>query len=181
MVHVQRYLGELTYASNLLTLSRLLLLPPTLYFLRRQGTTSPALMCLGAAMLTDALDGMVARQQHTESRLGKVLDPLIDKLFLNSVALALVARGFPRWMVALLLFRDVGIVLAAGVLLLRRNHIAVANWSGKASTTLLTIALLVYTIDGPRSGRPVLLLALVPFGLSFWHYGTRFIGALHAP
>jgi CDP-diacylglycerol--glycerol-3-phosphate 3-phosphatidyltransferase len=40
---------------------------------------------------------------------------------------------------------------------------------------VLTVAVLLYTVDGPRSGRPVLYLALVPFALSFWQYGKLFI------
>ncbi|NTV64537.1 MAG: CDP-alcohol phosphatidyltransferase family protein [Oscillochloris sp.] len=167
---------ELLYPSNLLTLSRLLLLPPTLMFLSRPERRREALACLALTMLTDAVDGPLARSRGEVSRLGELLDPVADKLLLDSTAIMLSrTRGFPWVVTGLLLFRDIGILLAAIVVLGKRAKITTAQSSGKATTVGLTAATLCYIADGPRSGKPTLYLAMIPFGISFVQYGARFI------
>ncbi|GAB4433123.1 MAG: CDP-alcohol phosphatidyltransferase family protein [Chloroflexi bacterium OHK40] len=170
---------ELLYPSNLLTLSRLLLVAPTLAYLRRPERRRAALLCLALAMLTDAVDGPIARARGEESRLGKLLDPIADKLLIDGAAVILSqTRGFPWWATGLLLFRDAGIIAAAVLLLRRRAQISSAELTGKATTALLTLAALLYVADGPRSGKPALYAALVPFALSFVQYGRRFLRAI---
>jgi CDP-diacylglycerol---glycerol-3-phosphate 3-phosphatidyltransferase len=164
-------LRELVYPSNLLTLARLLMLPAGLRYLRRPEDRWRALLVFAVAMLTDALDGPVARQRHEVSQLGKVLDPIADKLMIDTTAIVLSrTRGFPGWVTGLLLLRDLGIVLGALFVYRRRAEITVAHASGKATTLALTIAMLLYVADGPRSGRPTLYLALLPFLYSAAHY-----------
>jgi CDP-diacylglycerol--glycerol-3-phosphate 3-phosphatidyltransferase len=170
---------ELLYPSNLLTIGRLLLVGPTLYLLNRPDRRRAALACLAVAMLTDAVDGPIARSRGEVSRLGEILDPISDKLLIDGAAIILSrTRGFPWWVTALLLFRDLGILTAAALLIRRRSHITTAASAGKLTTALLTVSALLYLADGPRSGRPVLYLALVPFGLSFLQYGRRAIEML---
>jgi CDP-diacylglycerol--glycerol-3-phosphate 3-phosphatidyltransferase len=170
---------ELLYPSNLLTLIRLLLVPPTLAQMRRPERRRAALACLAIAMLTDAVDGPLARSRGEVSRLGELLDPIADKLLIDGSAIILSqTRGFPWWVTGLLLFRDLGILAAAMVVIRRRGQVTTAASTGKLTTVLLTVAALLYLADGPRSGRPALYLALVPFGLSFVQYGRRFIRAM---
>ncbi len=90
-------------------------------------------------------------------------------------------RGFPWAITGLLLFRDIGILLAAVVVLRNRARITTAQSSGKATTVALTAATLCYVADGPRSGRPALALAMVPFTLSFVQYGARFVRMMRDP
>lgn len=165
---------ELLYPSNILTLARLLLVAPTLMFLRRPERRREALACLALAMLTDAVDGPIARSRGEVSRLGELLDPIADKLLLDGAAIILSqTRGFPWWVTGLLLFRDLGILASAVLLIRRRGHITTAASAGKLTTALLALAALLYLADGPRSGRPALYVALVPFSLSFLQYGRR--------
>lgn len=170
---------EILYPSNLLTLSRLLLVPPTLAQLRRPERRRAALFFLAVSMLTDAVDGPIARSRGEVSRLGKLLDPIADKLLIDGSAVILSqTRGFPWWATGLLLFRDLGILAAAVVVMRRRGQITPAATTGKLTTALLTAAALLYVADGPRTGRPALYLAMLPFGLSFVQYGHRFIRAM---
>jgi CDP-diacylglycerol--glycerol-3-phosphate 3-phosphatidyltransferase len=167
---------EFLYPSNMLTLSRLLLLPPTLLALSRPNRRRMALACLALIMLTDAVDGPIARARGEVSRLGELLDPIADKLVLDSTALILSrTRGFPWWVTGLLIFRDMGILAAGALVLRRRAQLTTAQISGKATTLALTAATLCYIADGPRSGQPALWLAMLPFALSFVQYGRRFI------
>lgn len=167
---------ELLYPSNLLTISRLLLAPVTLYLLSKPERQRAALICLAFTMLTDAIDGPIARARGEVSRLGELLDPVADKLLVDGTAIMLSqTRGFPWWATALLLFRDIGILAAAIVVFRRREQITTAASSGKLTTALLTAAALLYVADGPRSGRPALFVAMIPFSLSFFQYGRRFL------
>jgi CDP-diacylglycerol--glycerol-3-phosphate 3-phosphatidyltransferase len=172
---------ELLYPSNLLTLGRLLLVAPTLTLLARPHRRREALICLALAMLTDAVDGPIARARGEVSRLGELLDPIADKLLVDGAAIILSrTRGFPWWATGLLLFRDLGILAAATLLIRRRSQVTTAASAGKLTTAMLTLAALLYLADGPRSGKPALYLALVPFGLSFVQYGRRFLRALRS-
>jgi CDP-diacylglycerol--glycerol-3-phosphate 3-phosphatidyltransferase len=170
---------ELLYPSNLLTIGRLLLVAPTLMLLRRPERRREALACLALAMLTDAVDGPIARARGEVSRLGEIVDPIADKLLIDGSAIILSqTRGFPWWVTGLLLFRDLGILASAILLIKRRGHITTAASAGKLSTALLALAALLYLADGPRSGKPALYVAMVPFGLSFFQYGRRAIEML---
>ncbi len=90
------HMREFFYPSNLLTVARLLMLPAALRSMRRPEERWRALGTLGIAMLTDALDGPIARHRHEISSLGKVLDPIADKLMVDATAVTLSqSRGFP--------------------------------------------------------------------------------------
>lgn len=172
---------ELLYPSNLLTVSRLLLVGPTLALLRRPERRRAALVCLALAVITDAVDGPIARARGEVSRLGELLDPIADKLLLDGTAVILSqTRGFPWWVTGLLLFRDLGILAAAILVIRRRSTVTTAASAGKLTTALLALAALLYLADGPRTGRPALYLALVPFSLSFVQYGRRFLRVMRA-
>ena len=166
---------EFLYPSNILTFIRLGLLPITISYLRRPDRRRAALVCLAITMFTDAVDGPIARARGEVSQLGEILDPIADKLVLDSTALILSqTRGFPWWVTKLLLFRDLGILLAGLLVLRQRSHVTTAQLTGKATTVLLTVAALLYLADRPRLGRVVIWLTLLPFGLSFVQYGIRF-------
>ena len=169
-------LREFLFPSNILTALRLLMVLPTFAAMRRPGGARQAALWLAVAMLTDALDGPIARRRGEVSRLGQLLDPIADKLLIDLSAIALAERrGFPRWMVGLLLFRDAGILVCA-ILVLRRNaQITLSRWTGKAATVGLTASILLHIINRPQWGRPVLYLTLVPFLLSFVQYSRQFL------
>jgi CDP-diacylglycerol---glycerol-3-phosphate 3-phosphatidyltransferase len=174
-------LRELGYPSNLLTLLRLLMLPFCLACLRRPERRRQALICLGLAMLTDAFDGTIARHRNETSRLGEILDPIADKIVIDATALVLSqTRHFPWWATGLLLFRDIGILASASLVLRRSARVTTARLSGKATTAGLSLAMLLYIADGPRSGRPALYLAMLPFAVSFLEYGAQFLRIMTA-
>ncbi|HEY6539180.1 MAG TPA: CDP-diacylglycerol--glycerol-3-phosphate 3-phosphatidyltransferase [Candidatus Dormibacteraeota bacterium] len=100
-------------AANLITLSRLGLIPVILFCLESgfQGSHQLAagLFVLGAA--TDSLDGMVARRRHQVSSLGIFLDPLADKLLVIAALFPLVSEGvLPAWAGFVIVAREVAVV-----------------------------------------------------------------------
>jgi len=98
---------------NLITLLRILLVPPFLFVLLG-GHYSVALLLFLAAGLSDGLDGFLAKHYGWTSRLGSILDPLADKLLLMASFLSLTQLGLiPFWLTAVVLGRDVLIVVGA--------------------------------------------------------------------
>jgi len=98
---------------NLITVVRLLLVPPIVVSLLR-ADYGLALLLFVAAGLSDALDGFLAKTFNWTSRLGGLLDPIADKLLLVSCYLALTWQGLiPVWLTALVIGRDLVILIGA--------------------------------------------------------------------
>lgn len=96
---------------NLITLARLLAVPPAIWliFASRYGA---AFWVLVGAGLSDALDGYIAKRFDRRTRLGAVLDPAADKTLLAGVYVTLGLAGqLPGWLVILVILRDFLIVL----------------------------------------------------------------------
>lgn len=166
---------EFTYPSNILSLVRLALVGPTIYYLLQDKGSSKALSVIVFGMATDATDGPLARRRGEVSELGKLIDPLADKLTLDGVAVALsVKHGFPWWITGLLLARDAAILVGATVMYRHTTKITPSIYAGKVTTAMLTVALLLYMLDVQPWGRRVLNATLVPFGISWLLYGERY-------
>jgi CDP-diacylglycerol--glycerol-3-phosphate 3-phosphatidyltransferase len=74
--------------------------------------------------------------------------------------------------------RDLAILLGGMLVYRRHAQISVAHPTGKITTVALAAAMLLYLADGPRSGKPALYAALVPFGASLVVYGKMFLRTL---
>jgi len=167
--------AEWGYPSNLLSVVRIALVGPTVYYLLQPGYGKRALVLLGVGMATDAVDGPLARWRGEVSELGKLLDPIADKLTLDGVALALSLRhGFPWWATGLLLARDAAIVVGATAIFRHSTEITTSIYTGKLTTVMLTGALLLYALEVQPWGRRLLEATMVPLGLSWLQYGQRY-------
>ena len=134
--------------ANALSLLRIALAPVVVASLRDDGDQAGAitLLVLGVAGATDVLDGIAARRLHQASRLGRILDPVADKVFIASVGAALWAwQAFPAWLLLLQVARDAAI-LAAGAFLLRRRQVMGASSAGKAATWAMSLTILAYAL-----------------------------------
>lgn len=101
-----------------------------------------ALVALVVAGISDLLDGYLARRWNQVTALGRILDPLADRMLTIAVVLGLALRGIiPWWLVAVLLARDivVGIALLYG----RRHGVPSpqVTWTGKWATGMLYVSL----------------------------------------
>jgi cardiolipin synthase len=111
--------GPLTTA-NQLTLLRMLLIP-AFVILVIYGELGWALVVFAVAGVTDALDGLIARRAGQKTSLGAWLDPMADKLLLVSTFVVLTMPGLgltnrlPVWLTALVISRDVGIVITVAI------------------------------------------------------------------
>ncbi len=104
---------SLRFLPNLLCILRILLVYPVAQWIL-QGHYPQVLALFAFAAFTDALDGWLAKRFGWHSELGKVLDPLADKLLLVTVFVCLSIAGLvPLWIVGLVLFRDLVIFFGA--------------------------------------------------------------------
>jgi cardiolipin synthase (CMP-forming) len=97
---------------NLITLGRILLVPVVVWAITA-GEMRIAFILFLAAGISDAVDGFLAKRFGMSTELGAYLDPLADKAMLVSIYVALgIAEGIPRWLVILVVSRDIMIVSA---------------------------------------------------------------------
>ena len=100
--------------ANFITLGRFVLTMVflALFVLGRNRTV--ALVCYVIAAITDFLDGMVARRTQTVSWLGKIMDPIMDRVLLFVGVVGLLVKGeLPLWVVIYVIGRDLGLAFAA--------------------------------------------------------------------
>jgi len=166
---------------NVLSMLRLAGVPVFLWLLLGPEADLVALLVLAFAGVSDYLDGKIARALGQTSKLGVVLDPAADRLYILATLVAFVLRDIiPWWLAAIIVGRD--LVLAPGVALLRRHRYAPLNVSylGKAATFCLLYAfplLLIGAHDWAVSDvcRPI-AWAFVIWGTTFYVWS----GALYA-
>ena len=113
-------MNQLT-AANLLTLLRMILIPPFAILLL-YGYRGWALLVFFTAGVTDLFDGLIARRTGQKTTLGAWLDPMADKLLLVTMFVMLTLPGvgsanrLPLWFTVLVISRDVAIVLTVAVI-----------------------------------------------------------------
>jgi cardiolipin synthase len=126
---------------NLITFVRLGLLPVFLWLLFVQEDRAAAAWLLAGLGATDFLDGYAARHLHQVSELGKVLDPVADRLlFFVGVGGIAIDGAVPAWFAIAVLAREVLVAGATLVLAAMGARRIDVTWFGKAYTLLLMIA-----------------------------------------
>lgn len=156
---------EIFTIPNLLSLFRLILIPiyMTIY-LNASGTRDYLIagIILAISCLTDMIDGKIARKFNMISTLGKILDPLADKLTQFALLLCLAIRHCVLWTVFSLFVLKELFQLVAGILSLKRGLILKgALISGKVCTTVLFISLVAMVIFPQMSSVTVNVIAMI--------------------
>ncbi len=129
---------------NLLSAIRILAIPIVVILLSSPGRGASfwAALVFSLASLTDLLDGYIARQQKRETAVGKLLDPLADKLLVLSGMIMLIPLDrIPAWMVVLIIGREVGVTGLRGIASAEGSVIAASIW-GKAKLIFQTLSLI---------------------------------------
>ena len=162
------------HLPNALTCLRIMLVPVfvLLYFFSMR---TLALAVFVVAEITDVLDGSLARRLRCTSDLGKVLDPLADKLTLMGILLCLyISHRVPAWLMLLLTARELSMIFA-GIVLWRRRLTFGADIFGKFTSALcFTAAVLLFPWHSHpallRIGSVLLQCALVCSVITSLHY-----------
>ncbi len=141
---------------NLLCLMRILLITPfvQLFLEERYGWAAIVIIASG---LTDCFDGLIARLLHQESELGKILDPLADKLTLLAVGCCLVViEPYFLPVVIILIAKDLVMLIGSSKVVKKGVIIPKSQWYGKLGTimfyvtvTFIVLVKVVNTIEDP--------------------------------
>ncbi|KAF0959280.1 CDP-alcohol phosphatidyltransferase family protein [Rhodococcus sp. T7] len=155
---------------NLLSVVRLLGVPLFVYLLLVTHSDGWALAILMISGFTDWLDGKLARILDQSSKLGALLDPFVDRLYVVTTLVTFVVRGFiPWWVAAILIGRDA--VLALTLLIYRRRGLPPPDvmYLGKGATFLLMFAL---PITLAAQGDWSIATVAEPLGVALLIWGT---------
>ena len=136
---VEQVSDKILTVPNVISFVRLCMVPVYL-FLLFNGHNIAATILFAVAAGTDWVDGQIARRTNQVSRLGRLLDPAVDRvLMIAGVAGVFLAGRVPLWVILFVVGRD-ALMLVGGAILLKRYRIRVAViYPGKVATTLLFV------------------------------------------
>ncbi|MDO4483497.1 MAG: CDP-alcohol phosphatidyltransferase family protein [Clostridia bacterium] len=140
------YQHKIITIPNLISLFRLLLIP-LFAWLYMKGEYAWTVAVLGISGLSDIADGIIARKCNMTSDLGKVLDPVADKLTQFVMMLCLLTR-FPsmRTPLIVLIVREITNALTGAMVIRKTGMVLGAEWHGKAATVMIYIMMLTHVI-----------------------------------
>lgn len=165
---------------NILTTVRLLLVPLFAYVLVVMKLPLAALSIFLLAGLTDVVDGYIARHFNMITKIGKVYDPLVDKLMQITAVICLAHEDIiPSWVIWFILFKE-GTMILGGLFLYLRNVVIPSDWYGKGATVAFyTVMFLVIVFpDMPvlvKTGLLALLVGMLFFAA--FGYFTKILKA----
>lgn len=140
--------------ANIITVVRILMAPAFIWLLLADAGEGGVLRWVAAglfllAILTDAVDGFLARSRNLITDQGKLLDPIADKVLIGGALIALSVLGeLPWWVTIVILVREVGITVLRFALL--RDHVIPAGLLGKIKTWVQAIAITAALVPLPQ-------------------------------
>lgn len=180
---VKNWKKEIWTIPNLLSLFRLVLIPVYLNFYLNADSSddyTTAAVVLAASCLTDMVDGKIARKFNMITNLGKVLDPLADKLTQLALLICLsVRRKALRYLLIIFLIKEFWQLFAMIGSLRRGKALDGALMSGKISTTVLFTSLIVMVLFPGLSERTTNIITgicLVFLMIAFADYVRAYFG-----
>ena len=180
-----RYENRIVTLPNALTLFRVLLIPVFVWLYGSLKNHVWSAAVLGLSALTDLVDGWMARHFRMESNLGRILDPVADKLTQATMCLMLLSR-YPT-MLALLIFFGVkeALLAALGYCYMRRTGIVnSARWYGKASS-IVQYGVMLGIILSPEisdyTAHVLIALCFATHAISLVLYGAFYLRSVRHP
>ena len=141
---------QILTVANGITVCRLILTFIFLYLFITGSNRTLALILYAVAASTDFLDGQIARRTQTVSWVGKIMDPIMDRVLLFTGVLGLVATGeLPLWMAIFVIGRDVYLAIGAEILQHYRRRPIDVVFVGKLTTTLLMVGFCDLLLGAP--------------------------------
>jgi cardiolipin synthase (CMP-forming) len=169
--------GARVSIPNLITLARILLVPVVIWAIT-SGEMRIAFLLFFAAGISDAVDGFLAKRFGMATALGAYLDPLADKAMIVSIYVALgIAEAIPRWLVILVVSRDIMIVGAIMLSWLVDKPVALKpllvsklNTVAQIVLALVVLGVLGFELDAQAAivGLTALVAALTLLSIAFY-------------
>ncbi len=138
---------------NVLSFLRLAGVPLVLWLILGPQADGLAVLVLALGGITDWLDGYLARAWHQTSRIGQMLDPIADRLYILAVLIGLALRELvPWWLVVIVVGRDVFVPLLVPVLKTRGYSSLPVHFVGKVATFCLLYAFPLVLLGSGEEG-----------------------------
>lgn len=127
---------------NGLSILRLAMIPVMAYYiLNMEDKRLTGFILFLVIWMTDALDGFIARTFNQVSELGKVLDPLVDKIFQITTGICLfMVNRMPLWVPLIMVLKEALLILGGAILFRKHDVVVGAQWFGKLTTIVLVAA-----------------------------------------
>lgn len=139
--------GKVLTIPNILSFLRICMIPWFLtVYLKNEDSTATAMILLLSGF-TDLIDGLIARRFNMISNLGKILDPIADKLTQIAIIACLVFR-FPRMWLVLIIFcvKELFVVITGLMRMRKTEEVSSASWHGKLTTFMLNITVISHLL-----------------------------------
>ena len=184
--------NEIFTPANLISIMRAMFVLPAIFcIIASQDDTHLYFLVAAifvAAVLTDLLDGIIARRTDSVTELGKIVDPLADKIFIGLVVITMAFYDLiPIWFIAIILGRDLVILTGGWWARKKLGVVLPSNYPGKIAVITIALTLFLIVIRAGISGDTSVLLQVIVFlewlsvalmALSLWVYGRRLMGLL---
>ena len=147
---------EVFTIPNFLSLFRLLLIPVYVYLYLTAETTTDYVAAgsvLALSCLTDLVDGKIARKFNMVSNLGKILDPIADKLSQIAIVIILLVKfwdGPLKYILFLFIFKELLMIIGAGILMSKGMRPVAAEVWGKLATVVFYTFMITIIAIGPN-------------------------------
>jgi CDP-diacylglycerol--glycerol-3-phosphate 3-phosphatidyltransferase len=170
--------------SNLLSIFRILLvIPIAVLLLSHVESNRYWAFGLGlVAVLTDKLDGELARRYHHVTEFGKIIDPLADKIAVVTIgAILTIQHLLPLWFVITIASRDILILLAGLYLKFKKNIVPQSNISGRITVCVISVVLIITILNIQQLNivkEIFITVSVVMLIVSFYAYFQNFIDIL---
>ena len=177
---------EIFSIPNILSMVRIVFIPVYAYLYLTAETMTDFYICtalMGASMITDLFDGMIARKYNMITTLGKILDPIADKLTQVVVLICLATRFTPLfWVLGVFLAKE-GFMTVMGLITLHKGRMLNgALMAGKVCTAVLfmSMGLLMLMPNLPSDGAIIIaVIDILAMFISFWFYLSTYMGGKH--
>jgi CDP-diacylglycerol--glycerol-3-phosphate 3-phosphatidyltransferase len=162
-------------ASNFFSFVRVFFIIPSVYFIQKEDGLGLLYVLIGASA-TDFLDGYLARKLNQVSELGKILDPIADKLLMAGVVFALYYyQDFPLWFIIAIVSRDSMILIGSTLLMRKDRYVYPSIFVGKVTVTILSVTIIAFFLKYNTIFEYLVYVSVVAIVLSFFAYLRVFI------
>ena len=136
---------------NLLSIFRIILVPVFTYEFVWCNDFFTAGILLIISGITDCFDGFIARKFNMITELGKVLDPLADKLTQVMTVFCLAMKDYPAmwFLFAFLIVKDLALLVGGIAIYKKKEHMVSSNWYGKTATIIFYVAVIFISLFYP--------------------------------
>ena len=171
--------GRVFTISNFISFSRVIIAFPIIYshYANNLMYNTEVIILILYGIISDYLDGLVARKTNTISEVGKIIDPISDKLCAGALFIYTVYLGWvPIWFLVFFIVRDALIIVGSSYIKIKYGKVAMSTMSGKISINVIAAYWMMVFFFRESTGIHELLLwmSVTIMVISFLDYFNRY-------